>query len=319
MNCLIRVGRSSKLLFSNRWYSVSKSSIEKQNELFDEECLRQRNAIGRIEKIEVEYEGIPGARKLLLNKGLSTPYNVATHISEWLMRDSALALIDGETLWDMHRPLEDSCTLKLLRFNDEDPFHVNKAFWKFCSFLLGATINNAFLESVKVDLHSFPSPQITSGSFVYDAYLSLPDWKPTPSELRVLSAEMVTLASRELPVERLQVSEDIAKEIFTENRFKQAQIPKIASSSGGQITLYRMGTHIDISKGPLIGNSSLVGRCTITAVHQIQSDDGPLYRFQGVALPRGLMLNHFAYKILEDRAMKLNRSSFVDHRIEEVA
>lgn len=316
---LIGFGKNWKLLHNLRCYSVSSSEILRQNEVFDSEKVRQKNGIGRIEKIEVLYEGLPDSRKFLMNKGLSTPYNMAQHISEWLAKESALALVNGNTAWDIHRPLEDSCTLKLLRFNDEDPFFVNKAFWKFCSFLLGATVQNAFAEHVKVVLHSFPSPQITSGSFVYDASLSLNNWKPSPSELRILSADMVKLASQELPLERLQVQEDIAKTIFSENKFKLAQIPNIASGFDGQITLYRMGKHIDISKGPLIGNTSLVGRCSVSAVHQIQSDYGPLYRFQGVALPKGIMLNHFAFKILEDRAMKLNRTAFSDQKVVEVA
>lgn len=73
---------------------------------------------------------------------------------------------------------------------------------------------------------------VTSGSFVYDVSLSLDSWKPSPSELRVLSADMVKLASQEIPLERLQVHEDIAKAIFRNNKFKLAQIPNIASGSG---------------------------------------------------------------------------------------
>lgn len=39
---------------------------------------------------------------------------------------SALALIDSHTPWDMHRPLEDSCTLQLLHFTIADPHLVNR-------------------------------------------------------------------------------------------------------------------------------------------------------------------------------------------------
>lgn len=46
-------------------------------------------------------------------------------ISELLCKESVLALLDNENLWDMHRPLEDSCTLKFLHFKDPDPKHVN--------------------------------------------------------------------------------------------------------------------------------------------------------------------------------------------------
>lgn len=33
-----------------------------------------------------------------------------------------------------------------------------------------------------------------------------------------------------------------------------------------KVILYRIGDHIDISRGPMIGNTDLLGRCTIAAV-----------------------------------------------------
>jgi hypothetical protein len=46
-------------------------------------------------------------------------------ISELLCKQSVLAELDNEKIWDMHRPLEESCTLKFLHFKDPDPTHVN--------------------------------------------------------------------------------------------------------------------------------------------------------------------------------------------------
>lgn len=36
--------------------------------------------------------------------------------------------------------------------------------------------------------------------------------------------------------------------------------------SDKKVILYRIGDHIDISRGPMIGNTDLLGRCTIAAV-----------------------------------------------------
>jgi hypothetical protein len=60
----------------------------------------------------------------------------------------------------------------------------------------------------------------------------------------------------------------------------------------------------------MMSNTGLIGRASVTAVHKLV--DGPvdnLYRFQGIALPKGIQLNHFAYSILENRAKKLNTAS----------
>lgn len=302
--------KSYQLVLSCRQASYSSSIIQNQNELFDAEQTRQTNDIGRIEKITVNVQGKVKNETFSMNKHLSTPFNVAQHISKWMVEKSALALVDDSKVWDIHRPLEDDCTLRFLSFTDDDPYYVNKAFWRTCSFILGAVVQNAFNDNIKVLLHSFPSPQITSGSFVHDAMVSLEDWKPSTDELRCLSADVLKLSLKELPIERLTVKEQLAQEIFAENKFKLQQIPDISQNSGGKVTLYRVGSHIDISKGPMISNTSLIGRCFVTSVHSIETDDGKLYRFQGIALPKGLLLNHFAYKILEDRSTKLNTKDY---------
>lgn len=72
-----------------------------------------------------------------------------------------------------------------------------------------------------------------SGSFVYDVKLGLDSWKPTIAELRTLSAEFVIMARKELILERLEVTAEVAMDIFAENPFKIGQIPDIASSNPG--------------------------------------------------------------------------------------
>ncbi|XP_012283942.1 39S ribosomal protein L39, mitochondrial isoform X2 [Orussus abietinus] len=289
---------------------------ERKNQLFNEEKKRQQDAVGRLEKIEVKYSTALEEVTLVMNKNVSTPHHCARHISEGTANVSALASVDGH-LWDMHRPLISDCELQLLHLKSPENVAVNYAFWRTCSLMLGSMASDAFKDDVDVHLHSFPKPNVKSGSFVCDVYLSLPEWQPTDAELRAMSAEFVKLVQAELPVERLEVTESLALEIFQDNPFKVKQIPDIAEHYK-TITLYRIGDHIDISRGPMVGNTNLVGRATVTAVHKIQSDDVEcLYRFQGVALPHGIRLNHYAYKILEDRAKKLNSSMWVPQKLGE--
>ena len=73
------------------------------------------------------------------------------------MDRSALAMVNG-TLWDMHRPLEEESVIELLHFHDDDPFHVNRAFWRSCSFLLGYACESVFGDHIPLQLHSFPPP-----------------------------------------------------------------------------------------------------------------------------------------------------------------
>ena len=78
-------------------------------------------------------------------------------LSEMLLDRSALAQVNGQ-IWDMERPLEEDCTVELLHFHMDDPFHVNRAFWRSCSFMLGAALESVFTDDLFVQLHSFPAP-----------------------------------------------------------------------------------------------------------------------------------------------------------------
>lgn len=52
-----------------------------QNNLFDKEQKRQKEAVGRIEKIVIKYNGMPENVTLSMNKGISTPYHCAKRIT----------------------------------------------------------------------------------------------------------------------------------------------------------------------------------------------------------------------------------------------
>lgn len=280
---------------------------KKRSELFTKEAKRQAALITDVEKIEVKYYGQPENCSLIMNKNMSTPYHCAQHINQVIMERAVLAEVDGQ-VWDMHRPLEDDCSLSFLHFRQNDPYYANKAFWRSASVMLGAMLESAFKDNIYVELCSFPSPNVRSGSFVYDVDLKIPTWKPTKEELRVLSGEMVKLVMANNTFERLEVDASLALEMFSDNRFKKIQIPHIAaqSSSGNTVVLYKVGDFVEISCGPMISNTSYLGKVSVVAVHPIETNEGQLFRVQGVALPKGFMLNHFSYGLLEKRAEKLN-------------
>nr|CAG4647246.1 EOG090X0A3R [Megafenestra aurita]SVE92533.1 EOG090X0A3R [Megafenestra aurita] len=309
-----------KLFYSRRLSTLSNVQVSQTNKLsineirekrlsiFDKELKRQQALITRLEKIEVSFKGLNNeSTTLIMNKGVSTPFNCAQHINELLTKQSVVAEINGE-VWDMHRPIPSDCTLKLLHMKAEDPQQaslVNKTFWRSCSFLLGAVIENSFEDDVPAVLHSFPPANVRSGSFVHDVYLNLESWVPTQNDLRKIAATFQKFIRNNMIFQRLDIDSTLALKMFEDNVFKAEQIPHIAtkSNSGQSVTVYRVGDHIDISRGPMIASTSLVGRCSIASVHKLESG---IYRFQGVALPSDIYINHFAFGILESRARKQN-------------
>ncbi|ELT97460.1 hypothetical protein CAPTEDRAFT_170981 [Capitella teleta] len=300
---------TSRRRFCSKAEGLSNAEItKKRNELFGREKARQLALITRVEKIEVEHVGPPENCRLLMNKGLSTPFNCAMHIQENLMSRSVLALVNGQP-WDLHRPLEDHCELKFLHFKDEDPALSNKAFWRTGSFLIGYTLERVFKDQHYVQLCSFPRPRVETGSFVYDAHLGISDWTPSQAELQCMSRVPAKLQFEDFKLERLTVDASLASKMFEDNKFKSSQIPFIAAKSktGHSVTLYRMDDHVDISEGPLIASTALINRFNITAIHDIESEDyGSLKRVQGLSTPKQLPIHFWNYGILCERAAKLN-------------
>lgn len=50
----------------------------------------------------------------------TTAAEIAKGISNSLLKRTVIARVDGEVLWDLERPLEKSCKLELLDFNDDE-------------------------------------------------------------------------------------------------------------------------------------------------------------------------------------------------------
>ncbi|GIY86846.1 39S ribosomal protein L39, mitochondrial [Caerostris darwini] len=284
---------------------------KKKNDLFSEEKLRQQSLIPRVQKIEVRYKGVPADCTLIMNKNISTPYNCAMHMHEMLCQRSVLAEVNGR-LWDMHRPLTEECELRLLNFHTA-PAILNKVFWRSCSFLLGLIIERAFKEDYFIDLHSWPRPNVKSGSYIYDADISIPNWTPTTEELRTFTTMFWKLASEDNCFEMLDVSESLALKMFQHNRFKTQQIPQL--SKDGSVRLYRVNDHVDISYGPMIASTKFVGTTKVAAVHHLDRECG--YRFQAVSIPKQLTLNSFAFSVLVERAKKLNETGLASEIVEK--
>lgn len=281
-NVLIRAfGAHGKRNFSS---VTNEHARQLRNAMFEEEKQRQKGLIPRTEKVEVRYQGIPSPCTLAMNKHMSTPYDCARHIQEVLCTYSVVARVNGK-LWDMHRPLTEDCDLIFLNFKSVETEAVNKVFWRSCSFLLGYVIDQAFQDDHFIELHSWPKPSVRSGSYVYDADIKIPDWKPTIEDLRTLTVMLWKLGTQNYPFERLNVSESLALQMFEHNRYKRLQIPNIAKNSPEKcVTVYRVNDHIDISYGPMMASTKFLGSTQVTAVHKL--DNEFFYRFQGLSVPK---------------------------------
>uniref|UniRef100_A0A915IGE3 TGS domain-containing protein n=1 Tax=Romanomermis culicivorax TaxID=13658 RepID=A0A915IGE3_ROMCU len=269
-----------------------------RSDIFSAEKERQRKLITKINKIEVNVVGPTPklSSKLMMNKSISTPVDCALHVNESLTKYPALALVNNKP-WDMNRPLEEDCQLKYLFYTDADPKLANQAYWRSCSFILGYILEIAFKENFRVLLHSWPSSNFHSGSFVYDSNINVGDWSPSNAELKSMSRVPTSdLRTKNLRFEPLSVDASVAEKIFESNQFKLEQI-KLIARNNNKVPLYRLGDHVDISKGPMIAHTGQLGIYSLTAMHKYESDFGPLVRFQGVSVPFTQFVNSWTWEV----------------------
>lgn len=280
-----------------------------RNAVFSREQSRQRALFPRIEKIEVSMQG-PGldGTLLVMNRGMSTPLSCARHLTEHHVNNSVLALVDGE-LWPLHKPLTDSCSLRLLTFRDSDPTAVNQAYWRSCSVLLGQVLETSFKDDFTVELLSSPEVPVTSGAFCHDVVLDpqLDSWTPSEETLRSLTRGAQQLIHQDLAFEPLDVLPSVALEVFSHSRSKQEEVEKAASENPRRsVQLYRCGDHVLLSSGPLVSRTGLCSQFEVTALHSLGPGPwGLRRRAQGLSLPLQLQAHHTVWRKLRKRAEKL--------------
>uniref|UniRef100_A0A915BBD6 39S ribosomal protein L39, mitochondrial n=1 Tax=Parascaris univalens TaxID=6257 RepID=A0A915BBD6_PARUN len=281
--------------------SICSAARRRRVEVFNAERKRQLQRCNNdIEKVIITVLKEDGEeRHLLMNNRLSTFYDCAKHISRLKAQNTAVAHViteSSEHFASPHAAIDGKARVELLEFNNAKfADNVNKAYWRSCSFLLGAVAESSFRANVCI-IGSLP-PVVESGRFVHVAAIEgLHDWRPSKAELDALTGktlrEFVVMA---LPFEPLTVERQFAIDLFAENEKK---VERIMKGDDENVTLYKVGGHVDVAEGPLIANTRQIGRFAITAVHYVDS----LYYFSGVSLPSAARCSSYSWDLLTEAA-----------------
>lgn len=238
----------------------------------------------------------------------TTPAEIAKAISNSLFKRTVVAKLNGdpEQLWDLERPLEESCKLELLTFDDELG---KKVFWHSSAHILGEASERRFGCSLCI------GPPIDDG-FYYE--MGLPeggavqqaDWKP-------LETLVTQIVKEKQPFERLVLTKEDLLEMFSYNKYKQ-HIIKDKIKDGESTTVYRNGPLIDLCRGPHVPNT---GRIETFAIMKNSAsyflgnkDNDSLQRIYGVSFPdKKQMAEH--KKFLEEAAKRDHRKIGKDQEL----
>jgi threonyl-tRNA synthetase len=159
--------------------------------------------------------------------------------------EDAASFSEAFELWDLGRPLEGDCDLKLHKFDSDEG---KQTFWHSSAHILGEALEGLYGAKLT---HGPP----TANGFFYDSYLG--GIAVTEQMSAALEKKAQAIVSAKQPFERVVVTKDECLKIFDSNPFKKAMIAS-KLPEGSSTTVYRCGPFIDLCRGPHLPNTDRV-------------------------------------------------------------
>lgn len=106
--------------------------IEERQQLWDKLKKQYDEELQLKPKVPITVT-LPDGKTVEANSWETSAYDVARGISQGLADSTIVAKVNGE-LWDLDRPLEQDCTLQLLKFDDPE---AQAVFWHSSAHALG--------------------------------------------------------------------------------------------------------------------------------------------------------------------------------------
>ena len=207
----------------------------------------------------------------------TTALDIATGISEGLARNVLAAEVAGEVV-DPQRPINESSTLKLLTWNDEEG---KSTMWHSSAHLMAEALESMF-DGIKF----WVGPPVEFG-FYYD--VDFGEHKFTDAHIPELEKKMLELAKQKNPYVRKEISKSEAVAYFTE-KGDEYKLDLLERLEDGNITLYTQGDFTDLCRGPHIPHTGFVKAVKVTAIAGAywkgDENNKQLTRVYGITFPK---------------------------------
>uniref|UniRef100_A0A8C7SQD4 threonine--tRNA ligase n=1 Tax=Oncorhynchus mykiss TaxID=8022 RepID=A0A8C7SQD4_ONCMY len=208
---------------------------------------------------------------------VTTPYQLACGISQGLADNAVISRVNGD-LWDLDRPLEKSCSLEILRFDNDD---AQAVYWHSSAHILGEAMERFYGGCLCY------GPPIENG-FYYDMGVS-------STEFEYLEALCKSVVKEKQPFERLEVSKETLLKMFKYNKFKCRILNEKVTTP--TTTVYRCGPLIDLCRGPHVRHTGKIKALKIyknsSTYWEGRSDMETLQRIYGISFPDSKMLKEW--------------------------
>ncbi|XP_054630882.1 threonine--tRNA ligase 1, cytoplasmic [Dunckerocampus dactyliophorus] len=213
----------------------------------------------------------------------TTPYQVACGISQGLADNTVIAKVNNN-VWDLDRPLEDNCSLELLKFDDDE---AQAVYWHSSAHILGEAMERVYGGCLCY------GPPIESG-FYYDMFLDNNEGVSS-NDFPCLETLCKKIIKEKQPFERLEIKKETLLEMFKYNKFKCRILNEKVTTP--TTTVYRCGPLIDLCRGPHVRHT---GKIKALKIHKNSStywegkaDMETLQRIYGISFPDPKMLKEW--------------------------
>ncbi|KAK4022536.1 hypothetical protein OUZ56_007999 [Daphnia magna] len=238
---------------------------------------------------------LPDGKIVEGNSWRTSPFDIASGISAGLAENTVIAKVNGK-LWDLDRPLEESCSLQLLKFDDED---AQKVFWHSTAHILGEALERCYGGCLCY------GPPIENG-FYYDMFIQ--DQQVSNFDFPVLENVMKAAIKEKQPFERLEMKKEDLLEMFKYNEFKVRILNEKVDTP--TTTAYRCGPLIDLCLGPHVRHTGKIKAFQITknssTYWEGKADAESLQRVYGISFPDNKQLKEWQ-RIQEEAAKRDHR------------
>lgn len=227
-----------------------------------------------------------------------TGLQIAERLSAQLAREVLACSVNGNIV-ELNRPLTEDCTLKLLKWDDEEGKH---AFWHTSAHLMAEAMQELW-PGTQFGI----GPAIEKG-FYYDV-MPPEGVTITEADFAKIENKMHELVQKKEPLVRKSISKADALNFF-EQHGQHYKNELIADLADGTITTYTQGNYTDLCRGPHLLNTAPIKAIKVMAVSSAywRGDEKrpQMTRVYGVSFPKKKMLDEYL-QLLEEAKRRDHR------------
>lgn len=227
-----------------------------------------------------------------------TGLQIAERLSAQLAREVLACNVNGNIV-ELNRPLTEDCTLKLLKWDDEEGKH---AFWHTSAHLMAEAMQELW-PGTQFGI----GPAIEKG-FYYDV-MPPEGVTITEADFAKIENKMHELVQKKEPLVRKSISKTDALNFF-EQHGQHYKNELIADLADGTITTYTQGNYTDLCRGPHLLNTAPIKAIKVMAVSSAywRGDEKrpQMTRVYGVSFPKKKMLDEYL-QLLEEAKRRDHR------------